>query len=236
MFKNVVKLHAIESTNDFLKSRFRESELPNLHCVYTQNQTHGKGQRGTRWQSEAGKNLLFSVLYRNDDELNPFEVSQFISVVLTEFIKSKTDLQVAIKWPNDILAGGKKIAGILIENIFRKGVLTHSIIGVGLNVNQKVFDSLPRAGSLKSLTGRTFDIDLLLNTFIDFLHNSIASTYEKINCFDKYFYKYQKTALFKIQDTTVQAKILGTDASGRLLLEFDGYVKSYDLKEVVWIY
>ena len=234
--KNIVKLHATASTNDYLRSRFRESELPNLYTITTMSQSQGKGQRGASWETEAGKNLVFSTLYVNDKGLTAFEISKFISVLLSEFIENTTGLSAKIKWPNDILSGNKKIAGILIENIFKKGKLTHSIIGIGLNVNQVFFENLPQASSLLNLSNTRFNIDSLLDQFIEELKDAILNPDSLIKRYENRLFKYLEYADFQFNDQIITAKVTGTDAHGKLLLYTKGKTHSFDLKEIKWIY
>ncbi len=116
---NIVKLHATTSTNDELKFRIRQSELPHLTTLYTMEQTRGKGQRGATWVSEKDKNLTFSILLTEKiQNLTPFLINQILSVTMVQWLKMDLQVQAKIKWPNDILSVQHKLAGILIENIF----------------------------------------------------------------------------------------------------------------------
>ena len=120
-------------------------------------QTAGKGQRGNRWQSRAGENLMFSLLLRPADlpAARQAVISQIVTLGITDYLL-KCGLEARIKWPNDIYAGDRKICGILIENILATDRLSDSIVGIGLNLNQKEFDpALPNPTSLLLETGKT---------------------------------------------------------------------------------
>ena len=117
----IIKLDAIDSTNSFLKALSAQETCENFTVVSTESQTQGKGQRGSGWTSEAGKNLAFSVLYNQKIEeiTSLFTLNIVVALSVVEALKTVSNLNFSIKWPNDILAENKKIAGILIENTFK---------------------------------------------------------------------------------------------------------------------
>ncbi|ARN78011.1 biotin--[acetyl-CoA-carboxylase] ligase [Nonlabens spongiae] len=234
--KNVVKLHATTSTSDVLRSRFRESVLPNGFTVYTTHQTKGRGQRGAIWQSEPGKNLMFSTLRDNLDDLNAFQINQKTCVILTECIAAVSGLDVKIKWPNDILSAKKKIGGVLVENIFKKGRLSHSIIGIGLNINQKEFDELPHASSISELTGQNFEIDPFLNSFINCFFKDHREPEQIDELYTSQLLGVNRELVFSKNGMQFTAMVIGTDPSGKLVLQVGGKLSSYDLKELEWDY
>lgn len=123
---------------------------------------------GNGWFSEKGKNLLFSLLiYPDNVEANAqFIISRIASLAVKNTLDQFTD-DIRIKWPNDIYWKDKKIAGILIENDISGRVITNSIIGIGININQDQFpEELPNPVSLKQVTGSEFDRDYILDNFV----------------------------------------------------------------------
>src|SRR5699024_4981416 len=130
----------------------------------------GRGQRNESWQTEDHKNLTFSLLL-NNLSLDPqeyFKLNALVSLALVEFLNEIIPTsQLFVKWPNDILAGQQKICGILIENILQGKTIDHSVVGIGLNVNQTDFIDLPRAGSLKRIAGHDFELDNLLKELVE---------------------------------------------------------------------
>jgi BirA family biotin operon repressor/biotin-[acetyl-CoA-carboxylase] ligase len=162
---NLIKLNAINSTNTFLKELSKNTSLENFTVVVTENQTNGRGQQESFWFSEPNKNLTFSV-YLNDLKLeinNKKYLNFAVSLAIFEVFKSKKVVNLAIKWPNDIVSGNKKICGILIENSIQKNWIHNSIIGIGVNVNQENFtENLKNVTSLKKLLHVNFDLDSLL--------------------------------------------------------------------------
>ena len=146
----IIKLDAIDSTNRFLKALSAQESRENFTVVSTESQTQGKGQRGSGWSSEKGKNLTFSVLYNQKAEqlTSLFTLNILVALSVLEALKTFSNLNFSIKWPNDILSENKKIGGILIENTFKNFGEVQSIIGIGLNINQSQFENLPQASSL----------------------------------------------------------------------------------------
>ncbi|EAS18681.1 putative biotin-(acetyl-CoA carboxylase) ligase [Flavobacteria bacterium BBFL7] len=233
----IVKLHATTSTNDELKVRFRESETSHLMTIYSHSQTKGRGNRGSTWLSDSGKNLTFSVLVSDGIEnLSPFQLNQIVSVAMVDWLTTDLNIQAKIKWPNDILSVQMKLAGILIENIYQNGHWSHSIVGIGLNVNQEEFKDLPRAISLKNLTGKTFKLEELLLQFLFHLDRALKNKEHTIGKYLNYLFKYRQRMNFEIEGKALIATVYGVTESGELLLEKEGQITAYDLKQVRWNY
>lgn len=159
------------STNTLLRTQYSEA-LPNLYTIRTDYQTAGRGQAGNGWESEDGKNLLFSTLMRSDIRpAEQFRLTMMVSVAMWEMLSQylPNDL-LTIKWPNDIYYGDKKLAGILVENILSGDRIAYSIAGIGLNVNQLEFKSdAPNPISMQQITGKAYDVEVLLSGFLNAL-------------------------------------------------------------------
>ena len=129
----LIKLNAIDSTNEYIKlnkSLFSQNSL----VVYSFNQTNGKGQRGKIWSSQPYKNICISFYHKiekTSDEVL-LKTNLITSLAVLEILKLYDIAKLKIKWPNDIMSGNKKIAGILIENSFSRNKIVDSIIGIGL--------------------------------------------------------------------------------------------------------
>ncbi|KQC32905.1 hypothetical protein AAU57_05920 [Nonlabens sp. YIK11] len=233
----LVKIHATESTNEDLKVRFRESEPPQLTTLYTNHQMAGKGQMGAKWLSEPRKNLTFSILISDLlDGLTDFEINKWVAVTVVEWLRQKLQIQAVIKWPNDILSVNHKLGGILIENILQNGKRQATIIGIGLNINQTDFQELPKAISLKQITGKSWDLEGLLIDFMTFLENSIQSPQESIDRYESLLFKLGRKTTFQCQNEVFEALVQGVTPDGKLRLSVKGTEKTYGLKEVFWIY
>lgn len=241
----IVKLNAINSTNAFLKEKLRTSKVENYTVVVTENQTNGKGQYDNIWTSEKGKNLTFSILckFSNLKIQHSFylncAISLAIHTVVAHYIKEK----LKIKWPNDILSSDKKLCGILIENTVSNGKIEHAIIGIGLNINQEEFpDTLPNASSLKMLTGKTYDLDTILDeliTAIKIQTNLIVNEEFGLlkSNYEQALYRKDKPAMFNNERYgNFLGKILGITYQGKLVVELENEtLEKFDLKEIKFI-
>lgn len=184
------KIHfkSIKSTNQYLKENYK---ILNDKTVITCNeQTEGKGQFNRIWFSEIDKDILFSVLVK--DKLILKNISVFPMLIPLLLLKTIKNLikEVTIKWPNDILINNKKVAGILIENIYTVG-LEACIIGIGINVRKKEFpvELFGKATSLEVECNKNIDLNGLLNDIINLIEKEIFIN--KLNR-KKIFVKYEK--------------------------------------------
>lgn len=181
---DIIWLESVDSTNK--EAQRRISDIDNLSVLSANQQTEGRGQRGNTWSSESGKNLLFSVVMKFSDsifdgELLPainshdqFVISETAALSVVDLL-AENDTEAKIKWPNDIYVGDRKICGILIENSIKGNSLSHSILGIGLNVNQTSFDpSLPNPTSITLETGRTYDLRSLLERYMEIFCNYLS--------------------------------------------------------------
>ena len=156
---DIIWLDNVDSTNDEAKRRI--SELDNLSVLSALSQTKGRGQGDHLWISETGSNLLFSIILKYSSPADAVQspllsvqahdqivISQITALAVVDLL-AVHGIEAKIKWPNDIYVGDKKICGILIEHSVRGKWLISSIIGIGLNINQRNFDvSLPNPTSM----------------------------------------------------------------------------------------
>lgn len=245
LYMKIIKLNATSSTNSFLKEMTQESVVENFTVVITDKQTSGRGQMQSKWVSEAGKNLTFSVFCTFEDL--PIEHQKYlnftISISVFEVLHELGLPKLAIKWPNDILSDKYKVCGILIENSLRSSMIASSIIGIGLNVNQEIFPSdIGNASSIKNILKREMDLDVLLNLFLNRLKQNIQllneKQYSKLEM--KYLnvlYKKNVPSMFKNnQNILFMGKIIGISSDGKLQIELnDETVQEFGLKEVAFV-
>ena len=145
---DIIWLDSIDSTNEEAKRHI--SDIDNLSVLSAYEQTEGRGQRGNTWTSTPGENLMFSVVLKNPkiSAKDQFGINEITSLSVVDFL-SQHGISARIKWPNDIYVGSKKICGILIENSLRGSGISSSIIGIGLNINQRNFDvNIPNPTSM----------------------------------------------------------------------------------------
>jgi BirA family biotin operon repressor/biotin-[acetyl-CoA-carboxylase] ligase len=240
----LIKLDAIDSTNEFLKGLSAQQDLENFTVVTAENQTKGKGQRGAVWNSEVGKNLIMSVLVRDFlTDINAiFNLNIAFSLAVIAALKKKNIPDLSIKWPNDILSANKKIGGILIENSIKSDAAILSIVGLGLNVNQTNFEGLPKASSLSIVIGQNLDKEELLSEIMANLEKNVAESIQNpTNLRQQYvdlIYKKDIPMPFMNQNNKKFMGIIqGISPIGRLLvLLVDDSVVEFDIKEVQMLY
>ena len=242
---HIIKLDAIDSTNSFLRQLSSVETLKDYTLVVAQSQTKGRGQMGTSWTSEPGKNLMVSAFV--NVFFLPIEHSFYISMAASLAIfKTLEDFQiknVKVKWPNDILADQKKISGILIENVIKNNCLQATIIGFGLNVNQTHFEDLPMATSMKNVSGKVYVLDEVLNAIVkrlqeyfDLLKNKQYTVIKK--AYQSVLFRKDKPSTFEdAEGSMFSGFIKGVTDSGHLqVLVEDHLIKEFDLKEVKLLY
>ncbi|MGV9004557.1 biotin--[acetyl-CoA-carboxylase] ligase [Flavobacterium sp.] len=241
---HIIKLSATDSTNDYLKQLHKEKSLDNYTIITTLSQTKGKGQMGTQWQSEIGKNLTFSILVKNisSNHATIFDYNVAVAVSIFEVLQALQIPNLNIKWPNDILAENKKIGGILIENSVKADGTIDSIIGIGLNVNQEDFSKLIVASSLKNVAHRTFDLDELLVKIVHQLQQNLS----QLTTQAEVFWKTYTTHLFKLNvpmvfEDQIQNRFMGiikgVTPEGKLMVILeDDSMQHFSLKEVRLLY
>lgn len=241
----VIKLNATTSTNDYLRELCSVQPVENYTVVVTETQTQGKGQRGNKWVSEPFKNLMFSILIKNEllKNTSVFDLNIAISTAIIAALESFKIPKISIKWPNDILADGKKIAGILIENSFSGQHTVFSIVGIGLNLNQTDFEGFPKASSLKNIVQKEFDKDEILHAII----NEIKINCELINLqktdllwktYHNFLFRKDIPSVFENPDGTKFMGIIKQvlkNGKLQLLLEDDS-LKEFELKEISLVY
>ncbi len=247
---NIIKLSAIDSTNDYLKINFSELIKKEIHIAYTFNQTNGKGQRGNSWVSEPEKNLAFSIIFspNNFNIKNQFIINVIFSLFIFNTLKSLQIPDIKIKWPNDIMSGNKKICGILNELKIKGSKVEMIIIGFGLNINQENFENLPHATSLKILKGINYDLNSLTTLFIENLnkYNYLDSLINlKSHITEPFFLTYQKNLfgvdkLYKSNsnhNTNFYGKIVSVDKEGIIKIKKDDdSIGHYNFDEIKMIY
>lgn len=242
----LIKLDATASTNVYLKELSQEASLADFTIVIANEQLKGKGQMGSSWQSEKGKNLTFSVLkyHTGLDVQDQFYLNIVVSLAIFNALKAFEIPDLHIKWPNDILSGQHKICGILIENIFSGQKITASIIGIGLNVNQTQFAGLPNVSSLQLLKGKIFDLDevlkhvakILEQLFVDFKNGQGAFLKKH---YLKVLFRKDKPSTFKTTRTNelFTGIIRNISQEGKLIVQLeDEILKNFDLKEIKLMY
>lgn len=239
MEAKAIYLDEVDSTNRYLLE-YQPAEGEDATICVADFQTAGRGCGSNSWESERGKNLLFSLLIHPTDieAREQFHISMAISLAICDAMQSYGMKDVSVKWPNDIYWKDKKLCGILIENRLSGTFIRDSIIGIGLNVNQDVFLSdVPNPVSMRQILGREFNRDEVLRRILAKLNVCrcmVDFTYMRYNAM---LYRRGK-GFFPFRDASgnFMAEILESDRSGLLMLRKQGgEVQSYAFKEVQFI-
>ncbi len=248
-------LPEVRSTNTYLLDLLAQgTTLPDTTVIYTLRQTAGRGQMGNSWESEPDKNILFSMLLCPTflPIREQFLLSQICSLgiveALDELVRTQhlqDEVKLSIKWPNDIYAGDGKLCGILIENRLMGGTLQHSVLGVGINVNQeKWIGNAPNPVSLKMLGIQTDPLtvlDLVTRHIVELYHSLRDDIEMAVTIRKRYMQRlYRKDGYYAYYDPAkdehFDAEIAGVDPQGPLMLRLpSGVVRSYWFKEVRFV-
>ncbi|MBQ6283930.1 MAG: biotin--[Bacteroidales bacterium] len=238
-----------DSTQDEVRRHL--SDYDNMSVIAALLQTAGRGQRGNKWHAKGGENLTFSMLLRFGeggfpplDVSDSFRITKAATLALVEYL-GKKGIDSLIKWPNDIYVRNKKICGMLVENTLESGTIASSIVGIGLNVNQKDFPpQLVNPTSMAALTGESYNLRSELET----LTACLASSFRRLLCdgditsadqeYESLLYRKGSFHEYSVghDGTRVEGKIIGVTPGGLLILENrKGELYQFAFKEISYI-
>ena len=238
-----ITLDTVNSTMQYL-ARPELSACEDSFIVVTADyQTAGRGQKGTSWESEAGKNLLLGILLR-PTFLHPseqFYLSEICALALVETLNTYSD-GFTIKWPNDIYFADHKVSGMLLEHTLQGATLSQTIVGIGLNINQQTFLSdAPNPVSLYQILGEEVCRETILNAFIE----RFQTYYQRLKQQDftaihsaylQHLYRRNEWAKFRDGIATFEGRIVDVEPTGRLVIEMpDGALRKFAFKEVAYV-
>ena len=241
------KSDSIGSTNTYLRELKGGDPAYDYEVAVADFQTAGRGQKGNTWESEQGKNLLFSILAhpRNIKVRDQFYLSEAIALAVSDAVIAVIGPEfaggVSVKWSNDVYWKDFKMAGILIENTLQGDCILDTVAGVGLDVNQEVFLSdAPNPISLKNITGRNFDRDALLTDiverFIGYMERAEQDRADVDRMYRERLYRREGYHPFRDAAGEFEACIEGIRPDGCLmLLTSGGEHRVYEFKQVQFI-
>jgi BirA family biotin operon repressor/biotin-[acetyl-CoA-carboxylase] ligase len=238
--KKIIQIESVDSTNNYIANLMNVGKIDHGMVILAEVQRNGKGQRGSKWLSNPGENLIFS-MFLDTATLSvnhQFVLTEFVSISVCNALK-KIGIDSVIKWPNDIFVNKKKIAGILIENQIKGLNLNGTIVGIGLNINQVHFSDL-NATSIKIEKGVFFSVQ----EFVFILLNEMNLIWHLVqeNNF-KFLEKEYLNNLWLLNQKSIYNDIKGEfegiskgiDEIGRLIIERDECLFYYDLKEISFV-
>lgn len=165
----VIKLGLIGSTQEKAREYLASGHGAGT-VIVAAGQTDGRGRRGRSWHSLEG-GLYMTALLRPVGEVGL--VPLVGGVAVAEAIREMAKIDAALKWPNDVLIGGRKVGGVLAESGWAGGKINHVLLGVGVNLNNPTPDWLPEATSLYKELGRVFDVESFLDILLETLDRYI---------------------------------------------------------------
>ncbi len=243
-----IRLKRVNSTNKYAVDITSKSKPIEGTVISASFQYEGKGQIGRFWESEEGKNITCSTILYPTFLLahDQFRLNTAISLAIYDFVDhflSNEELEIKIKWPNDIYVGDEKIAGILIQNTIKGKYINSSIIGTGININQVDFSKyIPNPTSLFKILNSRIDIEmayLWLFRFLTkrYLQLSAGQIDQLRNEYLKHLYRKDIRSGFKEKDdSTFEGKIIGVDPIGQLVIELqDGVERSFAFRELKFV-
>ena len=240
---NVIYYDELTSTNTEASLLLKTNEIKEGTVIHAGFQTAGRGQAGNSWESERGKNLLFSVIIYPDSVISgeQFLISIAFSLGICDFLDNYVRHS-KIKWPNDIYINNDKIAGVLIENSILGKRMENSIIGIGLNLNQEKFPrNIANPSSLKIVTGRDYDPEFCLGQLLSCLDKRykilLYGDREFLVCeYKSRLFRFGKWISFKSGKDVFTGRITDIILSGNLAIERkEGGSASYSYGEIEYI-
>ncbi len=236
--QNLIFMPECHSTNSEMLLLCQKDTPAEGTVIITSQQTAGRGQRGNTWEAHPGKNLTFTLLLKPAflPLHKQFYLNIFTSLGICDYLTANAGLKVQIKWPNDIIANDRKIAGILIESQISGTAMTQSIVGTGFNVNQNEF-GIPSATSLRLETGNEFDLSDCLGQLLAAMESRYLQLrngkYDQLlEAYLERMYLLGTRAMFSDNTGLFEGTITGIDPTGRLIVSGRGKESSYDLKEI----
>ena len=246
----MIELEEVDSTNNFLRHLDTLSDH-RMTLVTTEFQTAGRGADTNHWESAKGENLLMSlrVMPSNLPVHRMFALSETTALAIVDTLDAillstppKEGRGVSVKWPNDIYYGDSKVAGVLIENDLQGALVLRSIIGIGININQRRFLSdAPNPRSLADIIGHDIERRLVLEKFLDHftyyfgqIENGRTDALDTLHeRYIKHLYRRGEEHLYSDKDGAFRATLVDVESTGHLILrDTKGNQRRYAFKEV----
>jgi len=241
----IVRLAEVDSTNVNAAALIKTSTKIITHetIIYTDNQTNGKGQRGSTWETTPNKNLTVSLVLKTNLLVNEqFLLSKICALGILDFLTDLGIKNTHIKWPNDIYVDNKKIAGMLLENTLKNSKIEFCVAGIGININQTVFNEhLQQATSLQLITNKSYNLTSILNQLLFFIEKRYlqlkAGKIQQINNnYLNHLLGYNTERTYLINNQKVLGVISSVAPSGKLQLIHENNLHEYDMKEIGFVF
>jgi len=245
MGRHLEYLETTTSTNQYAINLLSKSKPAEGTVITAYEQSMGRGQIGSYWESEPGKNLTFSVILYPTFLGVPkqFALTQCFALAVAEALDPFISDSLALKWPNDIYVGNKKLGGMLLQSSINQTQLLHAIIGIGINVNQEVFlSNAPNPISLKQLLGKEVPLDILMAALCSAMEKRYlqlrAGQLETIRKdYLNKLYHFMEDRLYERPDGSFfEGRIVDVLPDGKLQMIHDKGEETFGMKELRFIH
>lgn len=218
---------------DFLNQHYLSEDFL---AVYTFNQTKGRGQYGNSWENLPEENLAYSFALKTKNiNVSDTCFNFYTAILVRDFIANLTKTEVKIKWPNDLILKNKKICGMLFEKD-----KNYFVVGIGINILQENFKNLPKAGSILSQTGLSFELKAFTESLHQYLFEHLVQKEIPNNILELYhlhLYRKNEVSVFEKNEVRQNGIIKNVDENGYIWidLENEGLQKFFH-KEIELLY
>ena len=218
---------------DFLNQHYLSEDFL---AVYTFNQTKGRGQYGNSWENLPEENLAYSFALKTKNiNVSDTCFNFYTAILVRDFIANLTKTEVKIKWPNDLILKNKKICGMLFEKN-----KNYFVVGIGINILQENFKNLPKAGSVLSQTGLSFELKAFTESLHQYLFEHLVQKEIPNNILELYqlhLYRKNEVSVFEKNEVRQNGIIKNVDETGHIWidLENEGLQKFFH-KEIELLY
>jgi len=235
-------LDTVDSTNNYAMAKVHAGMASHGMVWFAQEQTAGKGQRGKTWKTEPGKNIAMSLVIQPGhlNATQQFILSAAVALACFDFFSGYAGDETKIKWPNDLFWRDRKAGGVLIENVFHGKKWKWAVAGIGININQTIFDrTIKKPVSLKQITGREFNTITLAKELYGRLMKEIDgldtnSDQVLMELYNKQLFKLNEKIILIKGNEKIETSIKGVNPQGRLLT-VDSVEREFDFGEVEWV-
>lgn len=218
---------------DFLNQHYLSEDFL---AVYTFNQTKGRGQYGNSWENLPEENLAYSFALKTKNiNVSDTCFNFYTAILVRDFIANLTKTEVKIKWPNDLILKNKKICGMLFEKN-----KNYFVVGIGINILQENFKNLPKAGSVLSQTGLSFELKAFTESLHQYLFEHLVQKEipnDVLELYHLHLYRKNEVSVFEKNEVRQNGIIQNVDETGHIWidLENEGLQKFFH-KEIELLY
>ena len=218
---------------DFLNQHYLSEDFL---AVYTFNQTKGRGQYGNSWENLLEENLAYSFALKTKNiNISDICFNFYTAILVRDFIANLTKTEVKIKWPNDLILKNKKICGMLFEK--KKN---YFVVGIGINILQENFKNLPKAGSVLSQTGLSFELKSFTESLHQYLFEHLIQKEIPNNILELYhlhLYRKNEVSVFEKNEVRQNGIIQNVDENGYIWIDLENEsLQKFFHKEIELLY